>query len=74
MAAGWNKGIKHSKQTRENISKGMFDYWKEHKDERIDELREMGHRLGERYMVWVQNGGWQTKSREKQRKQRQGAK
>jgi hypothetical protein len=38
MAAGWNKGIKHSKQAKENISKGMFEYCQERTDERMYEL------------------------------------
>ena len=49
LAAGWNKGIKHSKETRQRISQGMSDYWQEHKEERIDELQEKGRRLAAKY-------------------------
>jgi hypothetical protein len=34
----------------------MFEYWQEHKDERIDQLKASGYRLTKCYKIWCEQG------------------
>lgn len=39
MAAGWNKGIKHSDDAKQKIRQSMIQYWLEHPDESLRKQR-----------------------------------
>lgn len=39
MTAGWNKGLKHSKEWRSKIQQAMIQYWRELTDESLRRKR-----------------------------------